>query len=157
MEGMSLFEIIAGSCSILAVVVGLIKYLRKGLKSYNDRKRRVEEEFQNEMQMLKSSGNNVSARTDLGFLVLMELGSMRNVIDRNHHFSTSAYVLGAFLLTLGLYSEAIDKIVILLICAAAILFGLVCHLNGWRMENFVINYEVKVKEIWKTPVEKRSS
>ena len=165
MENITTFELVAGSASIIALILALYESSRRLKQSLQEKRENTEREFERELENLRIAGGTVSARTDLGFFVLIQLGSLRETIDyyRQHRiqylvFAVLFIILADFVRStfemMG-FSTNLLILVTLPIVFALVLRSLIVHLLVMRLQKYANSYEKRIKEIWDTPIKKR--
>jgi len=164
MSNLTAFEIIAGTSSILCVFFVIGGFTLKLQRKFRQKRESAEQEFKQELDRLHSAGATVSARTDLGFFVLIELGSLRDSISYYRHIQT-AYLVFAVLLVLfasfffspGLktYHGFLIYSFCLLISLLFIISSGIAFIFEIRIRNYTKSYERRIKEIWQCPIDKR--
>ena len=85
MSDLSTFQIVAGSASIIALLITVVGLTGKSIRTYKRKRKEAEQELEQELSRLRAAGGTVSARTDLGFFVVMKLGSLRDLIHHLRH------------------------------------------------------------------------
>ena len=161
MSELSTFEIVAGTSSILALLIILAGSARKKWRAAKQKREEAEQKFEQMLARLKSAGSSVSARTDLGFFVLLELGSLRDLVSEARH-SRTLCLLAAFsiFIVAVITREAIANAwITIAMLAASLMYMLLfvmsdSHLT--RLEKYANSYESRLKEFWKEPVDKRA-
>jgi hypothetical protein len=159
MNNLTIFDIIAGTASILALLLTLIGYGLKLRRTFRQKREKAEQEFEQELVRLRIAGSTVSARTDLGFFVLIELGSLYDSIAFYRHHRTVSLVSSTFLMTLCVSISPISNklllIGFLLLCIVITGYCLIIHILVMRLEKYTESYEHRVKEVWQQPINKR--
>ena len=161
MDNLTTFELIAGSASILALVLSIGSYTLKLWRTFKQKREKTEKEFKQEIDRLLASGSTVSARTDLGFFVLIELASLREDTDfYRHHRTWFTVFLGILLLILNSMNmgEVFDRF--LFVYYAIVLFFLIMilivHTLVMRSQKYSKSYEDRVKDVWQRAIDKRA-
>ena len=145
MSTLTTFELIAGSASILGFVIAVGHFALKLRRTCNRKRQDAEREFKQEIDRLHAAGETVSARTDLGFFVLIELGSLRDSIACCRHWRTSFMVLAVSWLVFWNFSSAVipevhaSRMVVpvcLLLDFLLWVIVLLVHLNTMRSQKY---------------------
>lgn len=156
MDNLATFEIVAGTASIISVLWLLISFTRRGLSVYNEEKRRSEDEFNTRFSELESSGNSVSSRTDLGFYVLLEIGTMKENVSFYRHYHLVYFVVTVLVLNLSFINGFEDlKKYYYIVAIGTLLLSLAAHFSAMRFEKLLSKFEKRTKNIWNKPIEKR--
>ena len=162
MGDLSAVEIIACAVTILGGIVWLFKKAGKLGQKFVQKKRDTERELRKEIQALKSTGGNVSARTDLGFFITIYLGSLRHTVMKYSHQRTLNIV---YFICCLLFMIIVDisnvpvKFVILFFGVS----GVYCLISALMVNQYVVKYEsiieeyeTRIKEIWRSPIDKKN-
>jgi Flp pilus assembly protein TadB len=160
-------EIIGIFASIIALIFFFGNYaIRIQLKAKKKREE-AEQSLKQEMERFKKAGETISARTDLGFFVLIEIESLRRSASSTLHLKTLIFVMiGAFLTCIAIIrivghndlstfnailSDAIFAVVFVLLA-----ISLHAQRSHDKLEKYLTDYERRVKEIWQHPVDKQA-
>ncbi|RWX46816.1 hypothetical protein VT99_11992 [Candidatus Electrothrix marina] len=100
---MTIFNLIAGTASILGIIFVIVGYVIKLRRSFKQKREDAEKEFKQEIDRLNAAGGTVSARTDLGFFVLIKLASLRDDINRHRHYRNAFLISTVMNIALGEY------------------------------------------------------
>lgn len=165
MSDLTIFEIVAGTASILALLLVVIGFTWKTLLAYKQMRQSAERELERELTRLQSAGRTVSARSDLGFLVLIELGSLRESASRFRHFRTLYLVFTAFafgflvIVSRDSVSHGLTALIIIILGVVSIgtmIMVIVNHIIAMLLARYIGYYERRIKEVWSSPVGRRS-
>jgi hypothetical protein len=74
----------------------LVNYTLKLRQNFLKKRESAEKELEQEVERLERAGKTISSRTDLGFFVLIHLGSLRDTIAFYRHYRT-LYCLSTFI------------------------------------------------------------
>ena len=166
MNDMSTPEIIGIFVSIIALLFFLGSYAIRVQLRNKKKREEAEQSFKQEMDRFKKNEPTISARTDFGFFVLIEIESLRRSLSYTFHFRTIIFVIAGILLTciaiiwidsnndLGAFNSTMSDAIF-----AAIFVLLAINLHAQRshdkMEKYLTDYERRAKEIWQQPVNKQ--
>jgi hypothetical protein len=155
------FLAIAGWASILALVLVLGGYARQVWQAYRKSRRDAESEFALLTSELAAAGGSVSSRTDVGFLVLLRLGLLRDRVASLRSVMTVSIVsMGIFFSAAWAIGPAPNLAWELrgVIAAAGFFLGVatVATFNMRRLQAYVADYADRVSGIWEQPVSKRA-
>ena len=161
MSNITTFDIIAGSASIIGVLLALFHMFRSGILTYKQKKQNAEEEFEKELGRLKAAGTTISARTDLGFFVFLEVASLHKSINVYYYYRSATIVftnifLCLLIITQQLGIESFDLQIFLIIFVIGTLINfVVVQIIINRLEKFTHIYEKRVKKVWNKAIDKR--
>ena len=97
MNDLSAPEITGIFVSIISLIFFLGSYaIRVQLKAKKKREE-AEQAFKQEMERFKKTGSTISARTDFGFFVLIEIESLRRSLSYTFHLRTLIFVMVGYL------------------------------------------------------------
>ena len=150
MSNLTTFQLIAGTASILSLLLVLIGYTMKLRRNFKQKRERAEQALENAIERLKSAGGTVSARTDLGFLVLIQIASLRGLLSSLNHFLTGVIVVAGF----AFLASILIPSLLLLALPCSIMF-VTETIYTLRWQNYVESYERRIEEVWKHPVARR--
>ena len=166
-------QFIAALIAIAVFMRSVFKSMWKLLKFFATRREttaRLDEELERQRQeteRLEAAGKTVSAWTDLGFFVLMELGTLREALDSERYTSLLSALLTVAILFIffevasldSLFAQALPPLlrVVLLVAPflALVAFGLE-HYSVKKQESYILNYQERIKAIWREPIGKRT-
>ena len=163
MSNLSTFDIIAGLASIASLVITLTLLIHKSVRSYRDKRDSAESEFNKEISRLTNAAQTISARTDLGFFVVMEVGSLRDSVNKIRHESTRYAVLVGLCSLLVLLCDWVGipqrSPLILILLLVAALSGIMILVKGAienRLSDYTKSYESRIKAVWEDQINKRA-
>lgn len=165
---LSTFNIIAGLASILGFLAVVISYALKKLGKFKGKMQEAVNEFEDNVAAMESTGGTISGRTDLGFLVLIELGIFRDQIQTRRNrslllaiFSTMFFIFVSIDLTfvsirpqlLGGMSLRILMFIGMMLYVESILY----YVIAGSMQKGLTEFEFRIKKVWGEAVGKRIS
>ena len=144
---------------VLASVISsvLLYLMARSYQRVKKVKQEAADRLKDKIAKLEAVGNT----TELGFFVLMELGSLRQTLEMRKYismiiFAYPAFLLAALFLRVTFLDEYKAEVIVLLnVLAAMCLFGLSVFLV-WREEKYIRSYQEKVQNIWREPIEKQA-
>ncbi len=162
--GLSIFNLVAGTASIIALLVVLLTTARKVLQTTKQKRQRAQQELANQLDLLRAAGGSVSARSDLGFFVLVQLGSLRDSASSLRHVRAVFLIcmlvglLTAVVVLQGPYDLEGKAIAIafgVVGLGMYVAFMVVTYMLV-RLENYTESYEDGLKQVWARPVTERA-
>lgn len=166
MSSLGVFEIIAGTASILALLIVLGSLTLKQWRIIQQKREQAEQTLEQEFIRLKMVGTTVSARTDLGFFALLELGSLRDSITYYRHFIILMLLYAVILLLLGHFivihwsvSFITPSMVIkgsMIFFILLFIFVIVTQISLIRFERYINLYQSRIQEVWQRSIDKRT-
>lgn len=163
MSDLTPFEIIVGIVAILFFFLTVIGITRNTLRTYKQKRQKAEKRFRKEFAQLRAAGGTISARSGLSFLILAELGSVREAASTFRYLATVFLLFCAIMLLFAISMKVslIDNQTLLVasyIAAwASFILGFVMHFILGRLTRYTDFYEDLIKEVWERPVKQRSS
>ena len=157
---------IAGSvASVAALLIWFVTRIRKTIQTSRAKEQEAVEELElvkeAEVALLESASKTVSARTDLGFYVLLRLNSLRSEVHRLWHKQTECSIWCVICIAMFFcFHQAEPPLSWMRFVVLALLFVCVAAHGAFgqmatRMNRFADSYEVEVRPFFQQPVVKR--
>lgn len=165
MSDLTTFETVAEIVAILSFLLTVIGFTRNTYRAYKKKRQRAEQEFKKALARLRAARKTISARSDVGFLMLIELGALRDTISNFRHGRILAFVGAAFLVICTIFirgSVIADRtllpifLVLFYLSLACMIMSIVFHFILRRLERYTDSYEDRIKEVWERPVKRKS-
>lgn len=156
-----IFQTAAGWASIIALAFVLFASGRKAWAKYARARDEAEAELERLTSELRKASGTIGARTDIGFLVMLRLGSMRDDVAALRHYEIVLIVFTAIFLMFAIAMPSSstgswDRWVVLAMIPATLIGALIAQVISTRWQRYSAEYATRVTDIWETPVTNRS-
>jgi glucose uptake protein GlcU len=155
------FELIAGISSILAIVLMIGTYTLNSWKSFKQKRENAEKEYKQMIDQLQATGGTIAARTDLGFFVLIELGSFRDEISNYRHHCMLYLIIAVFFLVMANLSGQskiffdIDILFPMIFAMIMLTYCIIMQVFVMRVKKYKNLFEYRINEVWAKAIDKR--
>lgn len=150
---------IGSVASIISLLIAAVGGAIWAFRRYRRKREDAERELERQIERMRAAGGSVSARTDLGFFVLLEVESLRSEIATAYFFGTLYAVATMVGVAVGIaVAGTAPQLSYVIHFTVIVTFFGGCSIivTALRLHYYASSYRSRVKGIWGQPIEKRA-